>query len=144
MIGLLALLLGKQRHLRSLANGMGSRSGGQRGDCWAGRRLQLPVCLFTQLEPPARICFTSLHSVFLFICFFKAFGCIYFVFSAGGLGSVPVCLFPQLQEVPVPYCRPHKQGLTQKGLSQPGYQLVSAILDKSKESSRQNGPSEGN
>ena len=51
---------------------------------------------------------------------------------------MPVCLFPQLEEVPVPYCRPHNQGLTQKELPQPSYQLVSAILDKSKESSRQN------
>ena len=59
-------------------------------------------------------------------------GYICYDFSARGLGSVPFCLFAQLElEVA------HTQGLTQKILHQPGYQLKPAILEKSKESTNE-------
>ena len=81
----------------------------------------------------------------LSICFLKALkpcmythtGCNSLTFSARRLDSESVCLFAQLEEVATP-CQPHTQRLTQKILPQPGYQLISDILDKSKESSYQN------
>ena len=109
-IGLLTLLR-KQRHSDPLPTGWAAVE--QRGEDWAGRRLQLPVCLFTQLEPPARICLTFFHCVLLFMCFLKAIGPVHVLshwlhFSARRLGSVPACLFAQLEVVPA--------GLTLKDL----------------------------
>ena len=48
-----------------------------------------------------------------------------------------VCLFAQLEEAAAP-CQPHTQGLTQKILPQPSFQLISDILHKIKESYCQN------
>lgn len=109
-IGLLTLLR-KQRHWRPAANGMGSSRAAGGG---LGRTEAAAACLpLYSAGASSPHLFDFFHCVLLFMCFLKAIGPVHVLshwlhFSARRLGSVPACLFAQLELVPA--------GLTLKDL----------------------------